>query len=167
MSIELEITHWDGKSADDIRVIHDKYRTRKDYVSHLVKLIQTPELRTGASWLLKTALESGATISKQQVSRVYSCVGELDSWEQKLHILQSFEYFLTEPQQQENIEYFLRACISDENKFVRAWAYSGFYYFAKQCPEFQEEVIQFFNMALEDEAPSVKARIRQLKKLGF
>jgi hypothetical protein len=59
---------------------------------------------------------------------------------------------------------FLRTCLADENKFVRAWAYNGFYLLSQQYPEYQQETEQFFAMAMRDEAASVKARIRNILK---
>ena len=62
---------------------------------------------------------------------------------------------------------FLRNCLVDNNKFVRAWAYNGFYELAVQYPEYEKETKQFFEMAMRDEAPSVKSRIRNIMKKGF
>jgi len=62
------------------------------------------------------------------------------------------------------VEIFLRVCLLDNNKFVRAWAYKGFYELAVQYPK---ETRQFFEMAMRDEAPSVKSRIRNIMKKGF
>jgi len=51
-----------------------------------------------------------------------------------------------------------------ENKFVRSWAYNGFYGLSRQYPEYIQETKQFFEVAMKDEAPSVKARIRNVTK---
>ncbi len=61
----------------------------------------------------------------------------------------------------------MRKCLEDDNKFVRAWAYNGFYELAKQYPEYRTEAGQLFEMALRDEAASVKARVRNVMKQGF
>ena len=167
MSIEFEISRWDGKSADDIRAIHNRYCAKEDYVNHLVDLILNSELRTGATWLLKATLESGATITQSRIAQIYASLEKLDYWEQKLHVLQCIEFMPIEARQTGCVEIFLRACLSHDNKFVRAWAYSGYYCLAKQHKEFREEVTRLFEMALRDEAASVKARVRKVAKDGF
>ena len=167
MSIESEIREWDGKSADDIRAIHHRHGKSKNYVDQLVKLFQNSEVRTGATWLLKAALESGHAISRNHISRVYMSLGKLDCWEQKLHVLQCIEFMPIESKHKNDLAGFLQRCLTDENKFVRAWAYSGYYYLAKQHQEFQEAAAQFFEIALRDEAASIKARVRKVVKKGF
>ncbi|WP_448250543.1 hypothetical protein [Thalassotalea agariperforans] len=62
---------------------------------------------------------------------------------------------------------FLIITLTDQNKFVRAWTYNGLYELSKQHPEYIKEAKQFFEMAMRDEAPSVKARIRNIMKKGF
>ncbi len=62
----------------------------------------------------------------------------------------------------DEIEKFLRECLGNEKKFVRAWAYNGFQILAEQFSEYKEEVSKLFEQALREEATSVKARIRQL-----
>ncbi len=69
--------------------------------------------------------------------------------------------------EKKKIEVFLRQCLTDGNKFVRAWAYNGFYEISVQYPEYKKETKLFFEMAMRDEAPSVKARIRNIMKKGF
>ncbi|MCP4400146.1 MAG: hypothetical protein GY801_22915 [bacterium] len=61
---------------------------------------------------------------------------------------------------------FLKACLVDRHKFVKAWAYNGLYELATQHREYTEETQQLFDMAMRDEATSVKARIRNIMKKG-
>ena len=69
--------------------------------------------------------------------------------------------------QRVQVEAFLRQALVSEQKFVRAWAYDGFYQLAKQYPEYQQEAMSFFAMAMDDEVASVKARVRNIIKQGF
>ena len=66
--------------------------------------------------------------------------------------------------QTEKLYYHLRHCLSDTNKFVRAWSYNGLAELAKQYPQYRGEVKQLFELAQNDdsEAASVKARIRNI-----
>lgn len=64
----------------------------------------------------------------------------------------------------QQVEQYLRAALIDDSKLARAWAYHGFYWLAEQYPQYTADVEHFFTLAFNDEAPSVKARVRQLQK---
>ena len=167
MSLEKEIAKWDGKSADDIRKIYDSYCDNTRFTNQLITYMERLPLQKGATWLFKRHLESGSKLGKDKISSVYFLLTKFESWEAKLHILQSIPYMPIGKKQKTHVEDFLRVCLTDKNKFVRAWTYNGFYELARQYPEFQEEVSQFLEMAMRDEAASVKARIRNILKTGF
>ncbi|WP_286235611.1 hypothetical protein [Thalassotalea sediminis] len=63
-----------------------------------------------------------------------------------------------------NVYKFLRQTLTDQNNFVRAWSYNGFYELSRQHSMYKDETEQYFEMAMRDEAPSVKARIRNIMK---
>ncbi len=167
MTIKQEIAAWNGKSADDIRVVYLAYREQPDFADSIINLIEDERFQKGATWLLKAWLEFGNRLEISQISKIYGLLYKLKHWEAKLHLLQCISFMPIETTDINSIDTFLRATISDTNKFVRAWTYNGFYELAKQHPEYKEEVKIFFEMAMRDEAPSVKARIRIIMKKGF
>jgi len=167
MSISSAIASWNGKSADDIAAIYNQYYNKSDFHSSIVSLIKNKSYETGASWLLKHDFELGGQLNANEISIVYGVLSKLEYWEAKLHLLQCIEYMPISKTDVKKVENFLRLTLSGENKFVRTWAYNGFYLLAKQYIEYQEDANQFFEMALRDEAPSVKARIRNILKVGF
>ncbi len=167
MSIEQEVADWDGKSADVIRQMYQSYHKQADFSDSIVRLLSKIRCQKGATWLLKAYVESGNQLEQEQIKVISGLLPKLEHWETKLHILQSLPFITIDKAARINIETFLRESITDYNKFVRAWAYNGFYELAKQYPEYQVEVTQFFEMAMRDEAASVKARIRNIMKKGF
>ncbi|MCH9652185.1 MAG: hypothetical protein K0U98_28410 [Deltaproteobacteria bacterium] len=167
MNLQTALANWDGKSAGEIRSIHDRHRGEPGYPSLLIALMAVEAFRTGATWLLKALLEGGAEISPGEIETIYDQLPELDHWEQKLHLLQCMEYLPIPDAQKRSVRRFLRESLESENKFVRAWAHNGYYHLAKQYPEFQGEAEGLFAKALRDEAPSVKARIRKVILKGF
>ncbi|MCX4027228.1 hypothetical protein H0A36_08500 [Endozoicomonas sp. SM1973] len=167
MKIEHELTRWDGKSKDDTTKIYETYHTKAEFAATIIKLMNNPSCQKGATWLLKAFLESNNKIDKKQIKSVYDSLHQLDDWESKLHILQSIPYMPIAKTECKKLERFLRVTLTDKNKFVRAWSYNGFYVLAKQYPAYAEEVKQFFEMAMKDEAASVKARIKNIMKKGF
>ncbi len=167
MSIEQEILNWDGKSSSDIGEVYNRHCNDDNLPKTLLRLSNKTELQRGATWLLKHFLADGKEMEPNDVAALVSLVPILEYWESKLHILQCLPYLSIAKSQHKAVELFLRKCITDANKFVRAWAYNGFYELACQYPEHKPEVLQFFDMAMRDEAASVKARIRQVMKKGF
>lgn len=167
MSIEQDIKNWDGKSSSDIAALYVRYGNTDHFVKNIVEISSVADLENGATWLLKRHLESGQIIEECQVSKIFELLPNLKHWESKLHILQCIPYISIANTKKKEIEFFLRKCLNDENKFVRAWAYNGFYELSLQYPEYIAETKQFFEMAMRDEAPSVKARIRNIIKNDF
>lgn len=167
MNIEQEINSWDGKSSSDIGAIYSRYACEEGFVANLVVLCGRKELEQGATWLLKHHLEHKNTIEDREVSAIYNLASNLEHWQARLHILQSMAYMPVAEADKRKVENFLRDCLMDANKFVRAWAYNGFYELSVQFPEYKSEAKHFFDIAMRDEAPSVKARIRNIIKKGF
>lgn len=164
MSIEQEIKSWDGKSSSDITAIYDRYGHSDDFVKKISQFFADIALQKAATWLLKHHFETDQEIKTTQVTKIVGFLPKLEHWESKLHVLQCLPFIEIVNTQKKEIEFFLRQCLTDENKFVRAWAYNGFYELSKQHAEYVTETKQFLEMALRDEAPSVKARIRNILK---
>lgn len=167
MSIKQEIAAWDGKSASDIKTVYDSYHTQSDFPDTIIILSTSSTYEKGATWLLKTWLEDGNKLKPTQIQEIYSLLNKLEHWEAKLHVLQSIPFMPISETEREKVYNFLRATLTDPNKFVRAWSYNGFYELSTQYSKYQSETKQFFEMAMRDEAASVKARIRNIMKKGF
>jgi len=159
--------HWNGKSVDDIEAIYNEFHDDSDFVHTLLELLVDKTCQIGSTWLLKFLFEKGHLLSVNDVADYHKKLSQLIEWESKLHALQSLSYLPIAEASVKAVESFLRDTITENNKFVRAWSYNGFYLLAKQYPSYQIEVEQFLNMGLLDEPPSVKARIRNVLKVGF
>jgi len=164
MTLQHAITNWQGKSAADISDIYQRYQHSDNFVQNLLQYMQQSALQKGATWLLKCHLESHGTVP---ANAVYKRLSQLQHWQSKLHILQCIPYLPIGSSDKHGLEVFLRQCLTDNNKFVRAWAYNGFHLLACQYGEYREETEQFLRMAMRDEAPSVQARVRNILKQGF
>ncbi len=167
MSIEHELKIWDGKSSSDIGVIYNRYSEEANFVASLIELSRYEEFEKGATWLLKHHLENKHKLNIDEVTAIYKISLSFHAWEAKLHILQSICYMPIGEAEKNCVELFLRNCLIDTKKFVRAWAYNGFYEISLQYPEYKEEAKNLFEMAMRTETPSVKARIRNIMKKGF
>lgn len=166
-TLQQAIAEWDGKSADYIGNVFEQHHTEATFVDELIELLQLVSLQKGASWCLKKYTETDRNLDAFQVETIYALLPQLEHWETKLHLLQSISALPIPAVQKANVETFLRECLADKNKFVRAWAYNGFYHLALQHEEYEHEVRQLLEQAMQNEAPSVKARVRNLRQQNW
>jgi len=166
LKLERDLARWDGKSADDIRCVYDRHHDESSFSDSLISLLGSSEFAVGASWLLKHYFEHGGTVDEKQCRTICNALPALSHWAASLHLLQCLPYLIITPQDRQVLELFVREGLGDRNKFVRAWSYNGLYELSKRFPDLRDETRIIFEMALRDEAPSVKARIRQLIKKG-
>ena len=164
MNIEQEIGGWDGKSTSNIKAIYRLYGNDDLFSSTVIQLTKQPALQKATTWLLKHHFENDHKLGLRDTRKLLNLLPKLEHWEARLHILQCMPYLPVAKPEKKQVALFLRCCLTDHNKFARAWAYSGFYELSIQYPEFRKEAMQFFDMAEKDEAPSVKARIRNVMK---
>ena len=167
MSLQDEIIVWDGKSASDIDKLFRSYSDDSNFIQSVISLLKEISGQKGASWLLKAWFENGYSVEPEQSSEIIDSLPMMETWETKLHVLQCLPYVSILIKKKFVVEDFVRASLKEKNKFVRAWAYNGFYELAKQHPEYRAEATALFNAAIEHEAASVKARIRHIVKSGF
>ncbi|MEO1081045.1 MAG: hypothetical protein AAFY29_15915 [Pseudomonadota bacterium] len=157
------IASWDGKTTSDLEQTGSRFARQRDYMEELAAMAADPELQRGSTWLVLNALKTGSVLDAQRENALLDALPLLDDWQSRLHLLQCLQYLEIPERRSREVEGFVRRCLAASNKFVRAWAYSGFHELALRFPSYKEEAAQIITMALKDEAPSVKARIRQLK----
>jgi len=169
INLTRELAAWDKKSVDVITSIYDRFAAEPDFVEHIVSLTPELTLQSGSTWLLKHYLEERQQpLSGGLVTAIFQHLDRLVEWEAKLHILQCMAYLPVPETHVKKTQSFLLENIESDNKFIRAWSYSGYYQLAKQYPELRYDVEKRLTEALQnDPAASVKARIRKLLKEGF
>lgn len=165
MALKSKIRAWDGKSAEYMVTVFAEYNKQRLFLNSLVKMLSDDTLQSGATWLLKAWVDSGEALQAHHVQQICSQLLNLHHWQAKLHILQCMSAMQISPACEAQVYHFLRLNLTDQNKFVRAWCYNGLYLLAAQYPKYKLETEQFFELAMRDEAASVKARIRQISKI--
>lgn len=167
MTLSEQLAHWDGKAVDILEFLYQQKCTSDDFIHQLVCLTVDKHCSVAATWLLKYHVDKGGVFDPKEVTILYSHCSLFSSWQAKLHVLQVLHVMPIQYAEKAVLEHFLRSCLSDENKFLRAWAYNGLYLFAKQYPQYQNEATAFFKLAMRDESASVKARVRKIMNNGF
>lgn len=162
--LSTQLRQWDGKSTQQIRQIYANHWDNADFLPELIDLLKETATQEGASWCIKHYLEKSGIITAEAINHILTRLETLESWQSQLHILQCLPYWQIPDESKLTLERFLRSGLIHNNKFVRAWSYGGFYQLSQQYPEYEKEAQEFIEMAMRDEAASVKARIRQCLK---
>lgn len=166
-----KLENWDGKSTDDLRHIYASIESAllasaEQNTSLIDELMRHfPQHPIATTWLVKHAVENDYSLSLLHSEKLLEHLLENPTWQSMLHILQISEHLTISKSLTTALYAKLRHNLSHDNKFIRAWSYHALAVLAKQYPEFKEEVDKLLAMALKDEAPSVKARIRAVLKV--
>ncbi|RNC80267.1 MAG: hypothetical protein ED559_00155 [Phycisphaera sp.] len=167
MALRDDILNWDGKSAAGITDTYEAHANSRGFLGRLIALSGEPECEVGATWLVKHHIEAGASMNADQTDRWYALAPGLTEWGAKLHLLQCMPAVPVPSGHARRIERWLSACLTIEQKFVRAWALSGYADLARAHPRYHDQAIDMLEDAREnDPAASVRARARQVLKAG-
>ncbi len=164
MTLLEEIASWDGKSAAALQSTYERHSDEEDFLATILEHIADVELQRAATWLLKRHLEVGISLFPEDSHVILDALSDQEHWESKLHVLQCLPYLDIDEDQSADLERFLDSCLESDNKFLRAWAYNGFNELSLRFPRYREEVNLMLARAVESEAASVRARIRNILK---
>jgi hypothetical protein len=165
MKLLYHVKGWDGKDIDFLVTTYEHYSSETGFHQDLLEsLALTDRHQSAASWMFRRSLQRGYKPKPEEAAFVYQALAACTSWEAQLNLLQCIELLEVPESARPSLEQFLRKALSHDNKFVRAWAYNGFYQLARQYPELRDESLQIMEMGSRDEPASVKARIRNALK---
>ncbi len=140
---------------------------KRGFVGSLIRLAGETAIEVAASWLIKHHLEqkeSGNALSESQAEAFYRSAARFEHWAARLHALQIMEHAPVPAESVRDAKRLVERCLADENKFVRAWAYSGFARLAEAHPRYRAEAEALLADAEASEsAASVRARIRRIR----
>lgn len=182
--LQALLAAWSGRETAALADFFTQYCTDDDFSDWLLAelaqvtdivnfglLNNQPQAATKAkpqralTWLLLQHCRhsvSEQTLSKVAIARWCDIAVHLQDWQALLHWLQSLPMLQLQDSQWQPLYPLIRHGISHPQKFVRAWAYQGFYLLARALPQYQPEFNHCYRLAMQDEAPSVKARLRAL-----
>lgn len=165
MTLTEDLKRFDGKHLDVLERIAEHYRPNAAHLDELLALADSlsPRMQQAATWLLKRRLETGTRLSNEQIKKLMKLLARLKHWEAVLHACQMIPHLALPRRYKKKMDSFLLKCLKGENKFVRAWAYNGLYELAKQFGD-SAFVLPLLMKGMNDEAPSVRARVRKILK---
>lgn len=161
------LSGFDGVHTDMLEATATSLKPDSDTLEALCELALSDEgrLQSAATWLLKRYLESGSATPNLEQSEALLLVLQRDShWEAKLHVLQMLDQLTLGAGAAPKLWDVLQKQAGQQNKLLRAWSVHGLAVIADQCPEYRELALASLLRAEADEAASVRARIRRLRK---
>ncbi len=149
-------------NLDDLERYYRLHHKEDNFLDNLLELVSEVEFEKANTWLLKRFMEKGNNPPPNLQARILDLLPTVTNWEAKLHLLQILPYLAIPKSRAPDIKTILLKLVEDKNKFIRAWAYNGLYHLQACHPGYKSEVINLLNQVYPNEAPSVKARIRNI-----
>jgi len=164
-----ELHKWLVEAKDETVLLSEiaKSSNQEEFVDQIISLIEhDPETQLPGTWILKHLVEAGQDLSSEQAEELLKILNSLVDWQSKLHVLQLSSSSKTLIP--ETIASWARGCLSEENKFLKAWAtYVSALGFAEKDPELAKQIL---NEGLQSDSGSIRSRAKkaaeQLAKLN-
>lgn len=160
------LEEWNGKQVEYLKTIYQERVNEELFFEELIELCTNEaDLQKGTTWLIKYHYDQKKALPESLVNPFIRAALKSENWEAQLHFLQTLPYLIPEKKGLFSLDFFVRKCLKSEVKFVRAWAYQGFYELTKYIPEYKQECLLLCEEAMEKESASIKARVRKVLKL--
>ena len=165
--LRAKLSAYDGKATTFLGEAEAALSGEDGYLGALVSLLGEEEghLASGASWLLKSALEQGRALSEGQIEALADQLPEITDWATQLHICQSVRLLTVSAGSAQRLADWLAALLDHQRPFLRAWSLDALGALAKAHCEHRPAFNVALALAQDDEAASVRARARNLKAL--
>lgn len=165
MSLHLidKLKSWDGVHIEYLTKLYIANKTDTNFFENLITIsITERDLQKASTWLIKHHYDNGHSLSKSDTEKLLTVCNIVENWEAKLHLLQLIPHFELTEKSIVIADNFARNCLTDKNKFVRAWAYNAIYELTKYIPELNSELEFICQSAMETESVSIKAKVKKI-----
>lgn len=158
------ISGFDGKATTLLGEAEARFGHQPGYLDKLIALMGEPEgmIQSAATWLLRSALESGRTLEAQQISGLVGACRGLTEWSAQLHVCQLVPKLELDPPQAQALADWLTPLLAHERPFLRAWALDAFCQMARYLPPLAGRARAALAAAHDDRSASVRARARNI-----
>lgn len=166
MTLRADLELYDGKRTDILDRIAAAHPVTAPLARQLIRLASDddPRLRSGATWLILHHARAGYAYTSAATRDLLALIDSDLHWEATLNLLQTLPQLTINHASLPALRKSLRRHIKHDNKFVRAWAYNGFAVLARRHPELAGEAERMLAQGEQDEAASVRARVRNARK---
>ncbi len=158
---------FDGRAVSMLGEIAAEYGAEPAYCDALIALAAHDQaaVSSGATWLIKAALEHGEALSAAQSEALWDEIPAIRYWQAQLHICQCAAYLSFSADGAATMDRWLTPLLHHDRPFLRAWSVDALCRVAAQHPEYGHAARDAARAAAKDSAASVRARIRQLSDL--
>ena len=160
------LRRFDGKRTSDLEQLSASMSRSAGSVARLLAVAEHDEttVQVGATWILKRWLEEGVAHVERSAVNLVQLLAHATHWQVRLHLLQMLASLCVPVESLSVLAKELPGLLMDDNKFVRAWALSTLANVADQNDALRQKVISMMKNAGNDDAASVRARVRQIQK---
>jgi len=151
-------------SAERLEKVYQVVQGCDWWLDEALLLASLSEASLSATSLLKRHIDLGGSLDTVQQKRFVLIGLASNQWQARMHILQSLDQMCIEPEHYPTVCQFAFASKEDPNKFIRAWSCSVVCRLAVLDEKYQPFASAALALAEADEAASVRARVRQLRK---
>ncbi len=163
MNLIDALKNWDGVHVDYLQEIYQTHQNDAVFFEELITITKKYEgLQTSSTWLIKHHYDQKQSLKQSLVDALYSKGIAIAPWEAKLHLLQILPKITINSKNVIAIDDLVRAGLTDETKFVRAWSYQGLYELAKFLPEYENELRIRCEEAMQFESASILSKVRKI-----
>ena len=157
---------FDGKSTAPLERFAAAYSADASLLAELCDFAAGDDrnVQAAATWLLKRFGAAGAQLSPGQSQTLLSLLLQDSGWLSRLHVLQMMDTLLVPSSLAEPLMDALAAQSAGANTFIRAWSVHGAAALADQQPAFRDRALDLLAAAEQDDAASVRARIRRTRQ---
>lgn len=154
---------WDGVHIEYLTDLYRANSSSLDFFENLVTIcVIEQDLQKATTWLIKHHYDNGHTLSELLTERLLTSCKTIENWEAKLHLLQLLPHFKLTHKSIPKADDFVRNCLTETNKFVRAWAYNGLFELSKYIPEMKTELEFICQRAIETESAAIKSKVKKI-----
>ncbi|GAB5442155.1 MAG: hypothetical protein Fues2KO_25040 [Fuerstiella sp.] len=166
MSLIESLQKFDGKRTSELERLSDSMPRNRDSVAQLLAYAEHDDtaVQVGSTWILKRWLEEGVPQVEKSAAALVQLLKYATYWEVRLHLLQMLASLRVPARTIPGLKKLLPGLLVNDNKFVRAWALSVLAEIADQQETMRKDVILTIRDAANDDAASVRARVRQIQK---
>jgi hypothetical protein len=164
--LAMELEQLNGLPASAFETFLAEHPPSRAMIDDLVLLLTADETRIHrqVTALLKRLPEKEVRFTNEQRRAIFDSLAEVNDWESKLHLCQILQHVRIPKGSEAKVAWFLERRLAEPNKFLRAWAYSGFYELAKQHREYRQLALDQLDRGEREQSAAVKARIRNIRK---
>lgn len=166
MELIKALQDFDGKRTGVLEQLDASLPRDDSSATQLLEIAKHPNtnLQVAATWILKRWSEDGDPHIEDAAASLVELLKNAVHWEVRLHLLQMLSRTRIPSTSLSILKKELQCLMADKNKLVRAWSIGVYVAAADQNDALRAGAIAILEKTDLDEAASVRARIRQIRK---